>query len=107
MFPPPFPAHVHDHALAADLAVVPLDELADAVRAHVGDVEVADPAAGRFFDPPPVRLDVVQIDERVLVGDRLERHLPGAFERGLAVHGELDRPVRLVEELAVGAFVLA
>ena len=37
-------ADIDDHPFFADLRIIPLDELADALCLHVGDVDIADAA---------------------------------------------------------------
>ena len=48
------------------------DELADPVRAHVGDVDVAELAAGKLVHLRHVAGHPIQIDQVLLVGDGLK-----------------------------------
>jgi len=54
-------ASVNDEAFFADLGVIPFDEFVGAGAAHVGDVEVADFAAGGFGDAVVVGEDGVEV----------------------------------------------
>ena len=75
-------------------------ELAVARRAHVGHVDVADPAAGRLVDLGPVGIDPLAIAQRPLVGQRLHHHGPGVPAPPVP-DGQLDCHVRLVDEQLV------
>ncbi len=71
-------------------------ELGVAVRAHVGDVDVADPAAGALVGARAVGLHPVAVAAGLLVRQRLHRHRPrGAVS---APDGQLDLLARLVDQ---------
>ncbi len=93
---------VDDQSLLADLRVEPLDELADAIGPHVGEVDVADPAAAQAGHPLTVARDVCEITQVGLGGDRLECESPGAFPLGPRVDGHLHGPISLVAQQPVG-----
>ena len=89
-------AHVDDEALFSNLAVVPFYELADARRAHVGNVNVADTAARHLRNLFAVRDHPVEVNQIALIGDRTIRHGPGARHRRLLVDRQLHRAVGFV-----------
>src|SRR5690349_12222400 len=76
-------AHVDDEALLADLRIEPLDELADAVAAHVGNVDIADLAAGLFLDIAAVVFDPAVVLEVRFARHRLDQHRARAFAAAL------------------------
>ena len=62
-------ADIDDQGFLANLGVEILDELVEALGAHVGDMEVADLAVGGLADVLDVVLDPVVVVELLLAGD--------------------------------------
>ena len=62
-------AVVDDQALFANLRVIPLDEFADAVGAHVRHVDIADAAARQFVHPAAVGRHPIEVHQLLLIGD--------------------------------------
>ena len=93
-------ADVDDQGLLAHLAVVPLDPLPDAARRHVGDVEVADPAASEFLDDPAAPFGPGQVDQGVFARDRIDEDVPRLAAVGARTDGQLQgSPPGLAQEL--------
>src|SRR5215471_13054216 len=63
-------SHVHNQGLLADLRVVGLDEFADAVFAHIRDVNVAGLVIGSFGYEFAVVVDPFEIEKIGFAGDR-------------------------------------
>src|SRR5687767_15725834 len=63
-------AHIDYQTFFADLRVVPLDKLADTIRAHVGNVNVSDASAGSCFNLASIVVNPVEINQASFVGDR-------------------------------------
>src|SRR5437764_11316838 len=55
-------AHIDNQCLLVDLRIVPFDEFANAVGAHIGNVNVTHAAGGRFFDLLAIVRDPIEID---------------------------------------------
>ena len=70
--------NVHNQCFLANLRIVELQEFADAGRAHVGNMNVADASIGSFRDGIAIVIDPIQIDEISFRGDRAVADAPGA-----------------------------
>jgi hypothetical protein len=86
-----------------DLRVVPLDEFADPILAHVGNMDVGDAPSGRIVNPLPVLLDHLEIHEVRLVADRIEGHLATRIALGGSAQRQGHRAIRLVTEELIGS----
>jgi hypothetical protein len=91
------PAHVDDQARAVDLVAICAMELGVAVRAHVGEVQIADLAAGLVADARAVRFDPVAIAQRRVVRQRGDRNLPAGAGASRA-HGEYHLLAGLMDQ---------
>lgn len=68
--------HVHDQTLAQHLHPQVAVDLRPAGRLHVGDVDVAEPAAGLLQDVRPPVGDPGVVTQRLLVGERDDDGVP-------------------------------
>ena len=91
-------AHIDDESLFANLRIVILDEFANAVVTHIGNVDVADLAAGGFAHGFAVVFDPFEIKETGFAGDRAIGDVAGAVHGGLGVDGPLHGTIGLVAE---------
>ncbi len=97
------PALIDDQRGAGTVANELPDEIALAVDAGVGDVDVADLSVGRLLDVGAVALDPVAVAEVVLAGDGPDEDLARrGVERGLGRDGERDGALGEALEGGVG-----
>jgi hypothetical protein len=91
-------ADIDNQGFLADLRIVILDEFADAVSAHVGDVKVAHFAVGSVGDELAVVGNPVKIDQICLAGDGAIRNGVRALRSCLGIDGELNGTISLVAQ---------
>src|SRR6185295_19302506 len=94
-------AHIDNQRFLVELRVVPLDEFADPVGAHIGNVNVTNAAISGFVDPLAVLVDPVEIDQIRFVGNGTIRDNARAFHRRPAVYGQRNGIVGLIAQQAI------
>ena len=69
---------IHDEGFLVELRIIVAGELLQTFSAHVGNVDVADLAAGKFVDLADIVLDPLVMHEGIFVSYRFDNHLAAA-----------------------------